>query len=288
MMSTRLLAVGAAAYLGMAGCATAPTEDRARILDIPLASTYSDIAFTMTTASRQDMACDENTNCPTPDSDAATRFARQVQRVAAALQAGAQQLYPDLAQRVPDLDDGRFDVYVVAGDEPGSASCASGRIALNAALGAWHPYDAWLAFVIAREMGHVIARHHEENSAAGITTSVIMNILIPGSSLLKNALSAGGSRIAAASKRGVQALEADAIALALLKEAGFGLRDVAVALLIAPALPDDDAWSINFRKSSTHLLAEARAAEFAVASVMRAAQVRRKPAQHPGFAVESN
>jgi Zn-dependent protease with chaperone function len=58
----------------------------------------------------------------------------------------------------------------VTGDEAGSASSANGRIALNAALGKLAPYDEWLAFVIARKMGHVIARHHEENSAASMAT----------------------------------------------------------------------------------------------------------------------
>lgn len=43
--------------LSMAGCATAPTENRARIIDVPLASTYSDIAFTLTTSARQGTPC---------------------------------------------------------------------------------------------------------------------------------------------------------------------------------------------------------------------------------------
>ena len=194
------------------------------------------------------------------------RFPLQVERIAGVLQKGAESLYPDLAQRVPDLVDGRFDVYIVEGDQPGSASSANGRIALNAALGARQPYDDWMAFVIAREMGHVIARHHEENSAAGIATSVIMNVLIPGSSLLKALISAGGSEIAAKSQRGVQALEADAIAFELLQAAGFRLRNIYLTLLIEPALLDDGSWSEGLRVSSGRLLAEVRRSEFSVAT----------------------
>lgn len=207
------LLVAAVACLGIAGCATVQTEGRARMIDMPLASTHADIAFTMTTGSRHSAGCDGSVNCPAAaDTEAAARFAVQVRRVAGSLQTGARHLYPDLAQRVPGLVDSRFDVYVVDGDELGSVSSANGRIALNAAFGVRLPYDDWMAFVIAREMGHVIARHHEENSAAGIATSVIMNILIPGSSLLKTLMSAGGSEIAAQSKRDVQGMEADAIA----------------------------------------------------------------------------
>ena len=258
----------AAACLGMAGCATVSTDDRTRMVDIPMAATHADIAFTITTGARRSTGCQENVACPAQaDRDAATRFAQQVERVAGALQKGAQSLYPDLAQRVPGLVGNRFDVYVVDGTEPGSSSSANGRIALNAGLGARQPYDDWMAFAIAREMGHVIARHHEENSAASITTSVIMNILIPGSGLLKTLVSAGGSKIAATSQRDVQTLEADAIALDLLQAAGFRLRDVSLTLRIESALLDDGPWSRSFRDSSEHFIAEAGKLEFAVAAL---------------------
>ncbi len=261
----------AAAYFGVAGCATAQTEDRNRIVDIPLAFAHADIAFSMTTGSRQIVVCDGNAICP-PQSerDVAVRFAQQVQRVADALQNGARYLYPDLAQRVPGLVDNRFDVYVVDGDVPGSASSANGRIALTAAIGARQPYDEWLAFVIAREMGHVIARHQEENSSASLVTSLIMNILIPGSGLLKSALSAGGARIASTSQRDVQALEADAISLHLLKAAGFRLREVALSLRIAPPSPDDGTWSQEFRHSADNLIGEVRSSELTIVSAAEA------------------
>jgi hypothetical protein len=157
---------------------------------------------------------------------------------------------------------GQFDVYVVAdANALGITSSANGRIALNSALGVPQPYDDWIAFVIAREMGHVIARHHEENSAAGIATSVIMNILVPGTALLKFVASAGGSGIASASGREVQALEADGIALALLKAGGFRSRDIYMTLLIAPAPQDDGAWSKGFKKSADTFIAECRRSE---------------------------
>lgn len=229
------------------------------MLDIPLASIHADIGFTIIGSSRQDPSCKVAGNClAQAESDGAMRFALQVERVAAALQEGARVVYPDLAQRVPGLLDNRFDVYVVAGDEPGSASSANGRIALNAALGKPAPYDEWLAFVIAREMGHVIARHHEENSAASIATSLILNILLPGSGLLKSAIAAGGAGIAASSKREVQAPEADAIALELLSASGFQLDEIALALRVGAVPAGDATWTQSFRTSSNNLLAEAR------------------------------
>ena len=254
----------AAAMLGMSGCATAPNQARTRMLDTPLASTHADISFSMSTGARQYAVCEGESGCPTAaDRDSGRRFVLQVERVAGALQAGAQRLLPDLAQRAPGLAGGKFDVYVVEGDQPGSASSANGRIALTAALGARMPYDDWVAFVVAREMGHVIARHHEENSASGIVTSVLMNILIPGSSLLKSLLSAGGAEIAARSKQEVQALEADLIAQDLLQEAGFRMRDIYLTLLLDPVPLDDGPWSTSFRNSSRNLIVEVRRSEVA-------------------------
>lgn len=261
--------------MAIAGCATSPTGGRERVVDIPLASMHSDLGFTMSGSSRQDPGCRPAGDCQAPaESSAVTRFVLQVERVAGVLQHGADELYPDLSQRIPGLVQNRFDVYVVAGDEPGSASSANGRIALNSALGALAPYDEWLAFVIAREMGHVIARHHEENSAASIATSVILNILLPGSSLLKSAISAGGAGIAANSKREIQAPEADAIALELLSAAGFRLDEVALALRVESLPAGDGIWSQSFLASSGNLRAEVRRAAAAVAVAQAHARLR--------------
>jgi len=264
----------AAVGIGMAGCATAPPPDMGRTTVLPLAAAHSDITFMLTTGSRQQAACAEVPVCRNGGGAVAgkpTPIAVQVQRVARVLQHGVESLYPDLALRIPGFTDRGFDVYIAAGDEPGSVSSASGRIALNAAFGVSLPYDDWLAFVIAREMGHVIARHHEENSSVSIATSVIMNILIPGSGLLKSAASTIGAELVVGSKRDRQASEADAIALNLLQAAGFGLHDVALSLVIASAGLDDGSWSQGFRKSSDKLIAGARGSRFADASDSAAA-----------------
>lgn len=268
MLSVRhALLIAATACLGITGCATVSSESRTRLIDIPLASAHGDIAFTMTTGSRHGATCNDGEVCPESSASEATiRFVRQVQRLAGLLQKGAEELYPDLRQRAPRLSDSGFDVYVVDGNEPGSTSSPNGRIALNSALGVQSPYDDWVAFVIAREMGHVIARHHEENSMASMATSTIMNIILPGSGLLKMLVSAGGSAIAAKSQRGVQALEADAIARDLLEAAGLRLRDISLTLLIDPLLLDDGNWSNDFRRSAQNFLAHVRKSEFAVAT----------------------
>lgn len=257
------------ACLGMSACATAPSGSRVQMVGVPLAALHSDIGFTVMGSRKQTPGCLDPGSCAVAaDSIATTRFAMQAERVTDLLQQGARVLYPDLAQRVPGLPAGGFDVYVVAGDEPGADSSANGRIALNASLGTLQPYDDWLAFVIAREMGHVIARHHEENSAASIITSMLLNIIIPGSSLVKSAISAGGSGLAAASRRDVQRPEADAIALSLLQAAGFRQRNVSLALRIGPRLQDEGKWSTAFRVSAVNLHNGVRDSGIAIASVV--------------------
>lgn len=260
---SRILA--AIASVGLAACATAPAGSRVQMIGVPLAAMHSDLGFTVMGRPRPGPACADA--CATlPGMDADHAFALQTGRVAATLQRAAGGLYPDLAQRVPGLPAGGFDVYVVAGDDLGTESSADGRIAINASIGALRPYDEWLAFVIAREMGHVIARHHEENSAASITATILLNLLIPGSSLMKSAISAGGSGLAANSRRDVQLPEADAIAIALLQAAGFQLRDVSLALRVSLPVADDGTWSRAFRESSATLNRGLRAEALAIAA----------------------
>ncbi len=267
------LLLAATACLAITGCATVPSESSARLIDIPLASAHADMTFTITSGTRASVPCDDAADsaiCPESPASAAThRFTRQVQRLAGVLQKGVRDLYPDLQERVPRLADSGFDVYVVDGNEPGSASSPNGRIALSAALGVQRPYDDWVAFVIAREMGHVIARHHEENSMASMATSTIMNLILPGSSLVKMLISAGSSALAAKSQRGSQALAADAIARDLLVASGLRLRDISLTLMIDPVPLDDGNWSNDFRRSADNFLVHARKSEFAVVATAR-------------------
>lgn len=149
--------LAAAASAALVGCASAPAGERERIAALPLAAIHSDVALSLTSGSMQDMACTGMPACGAARGSAPmalTSFAAQVRRVAGVLQQGARYVYPDLALRIRGLADSGFDVHVAASGKPGSASSANGRIALNAALGAVQPYDDWLAFVIAREIGH--------------------------------------------------------------------------------------------------------------------------------------
>lgn len=202
----------------------------------------------------------------------------EVGQIASVLQKTALQRYPDLAWCSPRENGNCFDVYVVEGEETGSSSSANGRIALTLGLGRWRVHDGVLAFAIAREMGHVIAGHHAERSSISLVTSVVLNLLLPGSGVLKSLISTGGARLAAVSRHNAQAIEADAIALGLLQGAGFRLPDIANSLRTMPVAIDQSSWSKDFARSSTTLVSEARTAESTVtAATNRKLIARQEP-----------
>lgn len=248
---------------------------------MPIASAYADAAFTLNTLSWRKVLCTGDFGeCPA-DPVRDEHFSGQIKRVAGQLQEGAWILYPDLDRQIPNVADGRFAIYAIDADGAGSTATADGRIALNSGLAAEAPDDAWIAFVIAREMGHVIARHPEENSVLSLLASLALNIVIPGSGLIKTAISTAGSTLAASSKQAIQAREAEAIALRLLTVSGYPLRDVARSLQHAPPLVEDSSWTRSFRKSSDKLLAEARDSESPPLPPAPSPAVRRKPATAP-------
>ncbi len=177
----------------------------------------------------------------------------QTLRITAALQGAARRLYADKMERL-----GAFDVYVAESKNAETLSSATGKIALYGGIADLRPGDDWLAFVISREMGHVLAGHHDDNSAASLITSVIMNLIIPGSGLVKSALSFAGSQVAAASGGERQTHEADEIAIKLLEAAGY--RSVTLALNLAQGPLDErlgsSSWADTLRKSAQTLIAQ--------------------------------
>ena len=214
-----------------------------------LPSLHSDLKFSVFAPARLD------TSSVNP-ADAALDLKQQIIRVSAGLQQAAHGLYGSKMKTL-----GAFDVYVADSAEAETLSSATGKIALYAGLAQLTPSDEWLAFVIAREMGHVLAGHHDDNSAASIITSVIMNLIVPGSSLLKSAVSLVSSQTAAAAGAERQVREADEIGLRLLEAAGYRLRGLAQTLAAGPAAErlGSGSWARAFQQSASGI--QARAAE---------------------------
>lgn len=232
------------AMLAMARSVAA--EDAALPAALPavsLTAMHSDLKFSLVTSARKAI-------------DAATAgFEEQMRRLADGLYATSASLYPDATSRI-----GRFDVFIADSAQASALSSASGRIAISSGIADLKPTDDWLALVLAREMGHVLAGHHDNNSTASLVTSILMNLVLPGSGFVKSAISFVGSQVAAVAGRERQIGEADEIAFKLLEATGYTAKSLALNLTLGPsdAQLGRSAWAEAFGASSKALIARVR------------------------------
>ena len=244
------------ASLFLCACATSTQQGRAQ-LSVPtsVSVVYSelDMRLQLATSAIVAGAC-TGTECATD-----IAFDSRVRRLGAHLAATAFVAYPALGGNLE-----RFEFLVADNKEPGSASSAGGTVVVFRGMQNLGLDDYALAFVIAREMGHVVDGHHDENSAAGILFSVLAQVLLPvtnlvrgASSLISNNAAAAttvasfaGSRAVRASNRPDQLREADGIALELLARSGLNGGDVAAALAANLPVAGINAWTDELRDSA--------------------------------------
>lgn len=220
----------------LAGCASDTHGDRA-VLSAPTAvsEVYSQanlqvmLATTATAPECIDAECEQR-----------ARFDVRVAQVGAEVAVAAYQAHPELSERVPALT-----FTVIDKTEPGTGSTASGHIVVLRPVGGIVRSDDALSFVLAREVGHVVAQHHEQNTGTSLIISVLATVVAPVVNVAKllavvysgttSAAAASASLTAASfasskaiieSYRPRQREEADAIALNLVGKLGFDARSV--------------------------------------------------------------
>jgi Zn-dependent protease with chaperone function len=183
-------------------------------------------------------------------------FDLQVARIGARLARAAYDDDPTLRRRVP-----AFSFRVADKSEPGTASDSQGNVAVFRGVLRPGLDDRTLAFLIAREMGHVIARHHEEKSATSLLLSIVVQLVMPFTSLTGGAAlltgstaSLVGSEIIDDRSVAEHSREADIVAFALLKRDGWGERQVAASLTSYARRLGNDAWSQAVRQSAETLV----------------------------------
>ena len=173
----------------------------------------------------------------------------------------------------------RFEFVVADKRDPGAASSAAGSVAIYRGVRQLELDDAALAFVLAREMSHIIAGHHDENVTTSVLVGIAAQILFPFLNLpslisggaattaaatsaasatattmtttaVASAASFAGSRALRATFRPQQVIEAEGIAMDMLAAAGWDGREVADQLQAMPAqLPDGPGWTEELRDS---------------------------------------
>lgn len=233
-MSRRLIASVLVCSL-LAACATTNRLGRTQFLaPEPVSALYSeaDMQLQLITVANTENLC-HDLQC---EQDHA--FDRQVQRLGARLAQSAFSLYPDLKERIEGF-------YFVVTDKSGmgTASTSTGTILIFRDVGKLLLSDDSIAFLLAREMGRVIGRHHEENTAISISFSILAQVLLfPLSTAITTAASLAGSWAVKENNRSGQGREADTFAMELLARQGWNGQDVAAILQSALQTRSDDRW----------------------------------------------
>lgn len=257
-----------------AACATSPSGRSQLLPPAPLqgfSAVYSefDMHFKLVTAA-------DAPSCRESECVADQAFDQRILALGRRLADAAFRQHADLHLRFP-----RFEFIVADKADAGAASSAGGTVVIYRGIRRLDLDDAALAFVLAREMGHVIRGHHDENATTSILVAVAAQILLPalniargattlisggaatnaaastlGTTAIASAASFAGSRVLRDSYRPQQDREAEAAALELLAGAGWEGREVSDQLeSLPPGLTEEPSWTKELRESTQRIAA---------------------------------
>ncbi|HLD09995.1 MAG TPA: hypothetical protein VJB68_08120 [Methylophilaceae bacterium] len=249
-----------------------------------ISDVYSDVNMRVQLATTKDVSAP----CAGEECAQNKEFDQQVQDIGARLSKVAFEAYPDLSKRIS-----RFEFVVAEKRESGTISNATGTVVIFRGVQELYLEEQALTFVIAREMGRVIGRHHDKNTGTSILLSVLVGVLFPatnifhafnGSAALANATSSTtvvttaattaassatsfvSSKMVLAGIKPKQLREADAIAMRLLEPLEWSGRDIASSLEACTQIDGEDAWAKDFRFSAAHVRTLVPKEEVAMAS----------------------
>lgn len=177
--------------------------------------------------------------------------------------------HPQLRLRFP-----RFEFIIADKLDAGAASSAGGTVVIYRGVRQLQFDDAALGFVLAREMGHIISEHHDENVTRNILVTIAAQILLPVLNVARGAVAAvsssagaataiastaasfAGARVLRASSRPTQVREAESLAMKLVMADGWSSVEISNQLSrLRPALPGDPEWIVELHTSAAYLSA---------------------------------
>lgn len=245
-----LLPLVAAALLS--ACASTTPGGRSQMAaPEPISALYSSFDLNMTLAALAPVA----TSCVGVQCQVDQGFERQVLRLGTRLAETAHATYPELKERIP-----QFTFVVAEKVEAGSSSDASGTVVIYRGVRRARIDEETLGYLIAREMGHVIARHHDEKSAATIISSLIAQLVLAPANLARGVAFIASSTAGAFGKDLVSSgaiperrKEADIIALDLLARQGWSETEVVDSLLDYANRLGKDSWSTEVEQIAVRL-----------------------------------
>lgn len=254
--------------LVVAGCATSPEGRTQLVAPAPLqgfSAVYSEFDMQLQLVTATDAP-----SCKEAECAADRAFDQRILALGNRLADVAFRQHPDLHLRFP-----RFDIVVADKADAGAASSAAGTVVIFRGVRHLELDDAALAFILGREMSHIIAGHHDENVTTSILVALAAQILFPAlnlgalitgsaattaatsaassavaSTAVASAASFAGSRALRASYRPQHVVEAETVAMKLLVAAGWDGHEVSDQLQsMRPALPDEPGWVVELRES---------------------------------------
>jgi len=241
----------------LCGCATNPVTGRDQFVELPAVQAHADLGYAISSGARRLAVGESCEPLCRPQDD---RFAAQVERLGVQLEVAARNMSPELFERIAS-----FDISVSPDLGMASGSSAGGRIVLGGGIAQLEPSDDLTAFLLAREVAHVVARHDEENSGTRILFSALSTFL-PFTLVTRFFASTLGSGALVVSWAEQQRREADEIALALLVRTGRSVASVAQGLAEGydKARLAQDEWGMRFAESAGRIaIAAAASHQFA-------------------------
>ncbi len=233
---------------------------------------YSDIDM------RVKLAVKPNTgSCSGPTCEENQTFDARVTSTGRYLAKVAEKLYP---QQIKIIQHMTFSVLDKKG--AGTASNNKGKIIVFRGIQNLQLSDDALGFIIAREMGHVLAGHHSTNASTKLLISAFASIIFPAAAIIgasstaaqastatslvssaaSTATSMLGGEIAMAKMKPSQLQSADLIAHNIMDKTGWDIRSV--ISILAQDEPSQNGWMHDLELSRAQLEKEISAADSAI------------------------
>ena len=150
-------------------------------------------------------------DCGDNDCDSTYHFEQRVHRIGEALSQATFAKYPELSKRFEN-----FEFIVADKYDTGAKSSGAGTIVILRGVERLGFDDPSLAFIMAREMSHVVAGHYESNMLTSIAISIVVQLVMPVFNFARGAAAVASSSPAvstlagsAASMAGNSALRAN-------------------------------------------------------------------------------
>lgn len=192
-------------------------------------------------------------------------FDAKVQDFGLALTQSAYLQYPNLKNEVP-----AFLFSVAEKEEQALASNKIGHVVIFRGIQEMSLSDQALKFLMAREMAHIIAKHHDKNISTKLLISALTAVAFPAvailaaskaaadvstvtsvvSSAASTATSLVGSEVAISQVKPSQLLEADQIAFSLIKDEEIDYIGLSAELALDNA---QNSWQKDLLKTHTYL-----------------------------------